>query len=166
MTIGQNLRAIQAQKRQDRIELQSDILREFVKDDLLCALQRAVSDEKDYEAVLAPKEIRRLFAGKLISEDLRPQDDPRSAFHEVWQELKTWADDENLVIHTGHHIGPRGQSTPWHEQNWGGYLTVAKPKATRSTPVSKKTTGGFLSLETAWSCVILVIGVLLLMIIT
>lgn len=137
-TIGSSLKETEEQKKRERIAHRSELLRKFVKEDLLAALQANITaGHNDYAPVLAPKEIRHLFAAALDSGCHSNHSHPRSAYRAVWDELDEWAKSEDLFIRTGHNLSKDNYSRPWDDYDWGGSLGIRqkpKPEPVRPTP--------------------------------
>lgn len=131
-TIGEKLKDRERQKDRERIARNSIILRKFVKEDLVAALEKGIEEGRNgSERVLAPKEIRHLFQGRLSYEDTLSIDNPNSAYREIWDELKAWMDAENLKLMVGEDMSnTRYSGTPWANKDWGGYLyiSISKPE--------------------------------------
>lgn len=139
-TIGEQLKQTENSKTRERVARQSDMLRKFVKEDLLRSLKdniekggRGLSDAR----LLAPKEIRHLFQAPLCYDETLSIDNPNSIFAPVWDELKAWMLQENLKLQVGEDMGNRDRSgVPWAEKDWGGYLYISlpKPEPVKPTP--------------------------------
>lgn len=130
-TIGESLKASEDQQRRERIVRRSDMLRKFVKEDLLTALQDNITKGgSDYAPVIPPQEIRPLFAASLGGDVPSPYESKRSAYYDVWRELDEWATSEDLFIRTGHNMSKDNYVRPWADYDWGGSLGILqKPKA-------------------------------------
>lgn len=134
-TIGEELKQREDQLTQERITRRSDMLRKFVREDLLLALQTAIgSGHEDYAPVLAPKEIRHLFAARLGGDVSSPYEDKRSVYYDVWRELDEWATSEDLFIRTGHNMDKDNRVRPWADYDWGGSLGIRKKKPEPAKP--------------------------------
>lgn len=129
-TLGEDLKAIEDQKTNERIARRSDMLRKFVKEDLLKALQQDIENGGDgRKALEAPADIRHLFAGPLDYDGYCPHTSTRSTYYKVWRELDAWAKGENLAIATGTPFDKNQYGgTPWDMRRWGGYLYISVPK--------------------------------------
>lgn len=113
----------------ERTARRSNMLRKFVKEDLLAALEKDIKNGGDgYARVKAPDEIRHLFAAPLDHNGGSPYTN-KGPYFNVWRELDGWAASENLSINVGEAFdnGQRG-GTPWDMRPWGGYLRIALPK--------------------------------------
>lgn len=137
-TIGEELKQVEDDKTRERIARRSNMLRKFVKEDLLLALRLRISEGyTDYAPVLPPKEIRRLFAAGLDYSGVAARDRKDSAYYDVWKELDEWAAGEDLSISTGINLSKDNYIRPWDDYDWGGTLRIRKPepvKPTKPTP--------------------------------
>ena len=140
-TIGEKLKDLEHQKDQERVDRNSIILRKFVKEDLVAALEKGIREGRNgSETVLAPKEIRHLFQGRLCYEDTLSIDNPNSAYREIWDELKDWMDSEHLKLMVGEDMSKtRYSGTPWANKDWGGYLYISIPKPEPVKPTHPET---------------------------
>lgn len=139
-TIGESLKASEDQQTRERIARRSDLLRKFVKEDLLKALQDSIaSGYTDHAPVLAPKDIRYLFAAPLDKDVPSPYQNERSVYNDVWRELDAWAASEDLFIRTGHNMGKDNYVRPWADYDWGGSLGIRKPKVEPVKPTPPET---------------------------
>jgi hypothetical protein len=138
VSIGEQLKQTEELRRQERVTRRSDMLRKFVKEDLLNALTTQIDKGgNDYAPVLAPKEIRHLFAAPLDAGYKNSHSNPQSPYNAVWRELDAWAASENLFIRTGHSMGNNNRGgIPWDNLDWGGSLgiRVPKPEPVKPTP--------------------------------
>lgn len=136
-TIGEQLKQVEDEKTRDRIAHRSNMLRKFVKEDLLEALKEDIAaGGSGHKGLEAPKEIRHLFAAPLTYNGYDSYTDPNSAYCEVWRELDAWAKSENLAISTGSYFDENQYHEPWDFRRWGGYLyiSVPKPQPVKPTP--------------------------------
>jgi hypothetical protein len=138
MSIGEELKNTRDQLTKEKVAVLSDLLRKFVKEDLLAALEKNIKGGGNgVVPVLAPVEIRQLFAGRSSPYvDNSPRSLQNSAYAPVWEELDAWAASENLKLNTGHAFDKEQYDVPWLDRKWGGYLTINLPK-TKPEPASE-----------------------------
>lgn len=148
-TIADDLIAIKNEKARERIARDSDMIRKFVKEDLLLALRENIKAGHDgFAPVLAPKEIRTLFAAPLSAESKTNYNWPGSAYYKVFQEVETWANEQGLGLCIGYDItGNDRGGVPWASKDWGAYLSIRqKPKPKEAVrpvpPPTQKITQG------------------------
>ena len=148
-TIGEELTAIKNDKTRERIARNSDMIRKYVKEDLLAALQANIkAGHNGYAPVLAPEEIRNLFAAPLSAESKTNYNWAGSAYYKVFQEVTKWAEGEGLRLSIGYDMGDNDYGgVPWFNKDWGAYLYIPeKPKPTEAVrptpPQTQKITQG------------------------
>jgi len=161
-TIAEELTQIQKQKTRERIARRSDVLRKFVKEDLLAALQNDIKKGgSGYAKVQAPDDINFLFVGKLDFSDRETRYDSDSAYAPVWKEIEEWLEAEGLALRTGEVFdeGQRG-GVPWSSRPWGGYLFIPQkkpepvPTKPAPPPTQKVKQGADLSWNEVWGLIV------------
>jgi hypothetical protein len=151
MTIGSELNAVENKVRTERILRRSVLLRKFVKEDLLAALTAKVQTDAGLDTcptVLAPKEIRHLFAGiPEWGDQMTSRMNPRSPYAAVWKELEDWVDSEGLELVTGIEIDRSERWIAHEKKNWGGYLEIKRARPVEpvkpTPPPLQKVSNGF-----------------------
>lgn len=134
MTIGEDIKALERQKTQDRIERNKALLIKFVKEDMVEAYRAAVEKGNTFGPIKAPKEISQLFAAPLSGDSKSPYNNPTSVYSATWRELDAWAASEHLSITTGYNFDNGAWVKPWADYAWGGYLTYQKEELVKPTP--------------------------------
>lgn len=148
-TIADDLIAIKNEKARQRVAHNSDLIRKFVKEDLLLALRENIKAGHDgFAPVMAPNEIRPLFAAPLSAESKTNYNWAGSAYYKVFQEVETWANEQGLGLCVGHDMADHDRGgIPWANKDWGAYLTIReKPKPKEAVrpvpPQTQKITQG------------------------
>lgn len=168
-TIGEQLKQVEDKHARERIARRSDMLRKFVKEDLLAALKEDIErGGSGRKAVEAPKEIQHLFAAPLNWDGHSPHTSKSSPYNNVWRELDAWAESENLEISTGTPFdeGKYG-GVPWDMRRWGGYLKISVPKPqpvkpTPPAPIKQEQGANITMANLLWGMAIAVIGTFIL----
>lgn len=138
-TLGEELKDVEARKTRERIDRRSEMLRKFVKQDLLEALRENIHQGNNgYAPLIAPVEIRPLFAAPVYEGYTTPYTNKNSAYYNVWRELDAWAAGENLKLNVGVRVEDKDYkhkySTSWDHLNWGANLSIKVEEPVRPTP--------------------------------
>lgn len=134
--ISEELKQLKAQKTAERIARQSEMLRKYVKEDLLAALRADIeAGGSGHRLVGAPEELRPLFQAPVSRDDIPNHLNPNSAFAPAWNELKEWMRTEGLDISTGYEMNKSIGGVPWANKHWGAYLYIPEKKQEAAKPV-------------------------------
>jgi len=159
-TITEELTPLTSQTAHARIAQRSELLRKYVKEDLLLMLRKDIArGGSGHMGVEAPKDIGFLFAENLGGDPVTKRYD--GAYGPVWRELDEWMSAEGLALHMGEVFdGGQYGGVPWIDRPWGGYLFIPQkkpePVPTKPTPppTQKVKQGADLSWNEVWGLII------------
>lgn len=101
---------------------QGKLLLDFFKVTLFEEVQRALEENREPAWLVAPQEIRHLFA-KPFDGELADASNPRSEFWNEWVEIHEWSVTHGLRPLIGHTTDDTNKGNiPWDQYRWCGTL--------------------------------------------